>query len=412
MYETTLYSSLFLDSGGGWLGNSNVKNSYIQFSRPEVTFYFDNGLVTINSKEGASKSRCDPLLLLEDFLKKGYIATGYIGYEFSTHTDTGFIPSYAKNDKRLPDLFFLLFRPDQVTMGDWSNLKDETCQATKDAYEHDDLYILSNMSKDDYKDKVRLAKGFIKSGDIYQVNLSQRFTCAAKFIPLSYFLELFHVQHVPYGCYMDFGQFQLISGSMELFLRKNGENIATMPIKGTAKRGISQKEDVMNKTKLLDSKKERAENLMIVDLMRNDLSRICRHGSVKVNQLFSIESYSTLHQMVSEVEGKLKDGTNLRDIIRNVFPPGSVTGAPKKRALEIIDLLEPHYRGPYCGTVGIFYPDGDFTLSVGIRVLVVEQNTARYWAGSGIVWDSDPDEEYEETLLKASAIRKASEITG
>jgi anthranilate/para-aminobenzoate synthase component I len=146
---------------------------------------------------------------------------------------------------------------------------------------------------------------------------------------------------------------------------------------------------------------------MIVDLMRNDLGRICEHGSVKVNSLFDIESYSTLHQMVSEVQGNINDDRGLAEIIGNVFPPGSVTGAPKKRTLEIIDQLEPHLRGPYCGALGVFYPDGDFVLSVGIRLMVTQAGKSTFWVGGGIVWDSDPQKEYEETLLKSYAIKKA-----
>ena len=164
------------------------------------------------------------------------------------------------------------------------------------------------------------------------------------------------------------------------------------------------------KAKLIGNPKERAENLMIVDLMRNDLSRVSKIGSIKVNKLFEVETYSTLHQMVSEVEGEVRENLSTSDIIRSVFPPGSVTGAPKKRTLEIIDELEPHLRGPYCGAIGIFYPDGDFTLSVGIRILLTQRNKATYYVGGGIVWDSEPEKEYDETILKSKAITKAMGI--
>jgi len=161
------------------------------------------------------------------------------------------------------------------------------------------------------------------------------------------------------------------------------------------------------KAELISSQKERAENLMIVDLMRNDLGRVCNYGTVKVNNLFNIESYATLHQMVSEVEGYLKDEIRIGDIIKSTFPPGSVTGAPKRRAVELIDELEPHVRGPYCGAIGIFYPNGDFTLSVGIRIMLVKKCIGTFWVGGGIVWDSDPEKEFDETLVKARAIQKA-----
>jgi anthranilate/para-aminobenzoate synthase component I len=194
---------------------------------------------------------------------------------------------------------------------------------------------------------------------------------------------------------------------MELFLRKTGRKIVTKPIKGTRKKGFSVEEDAILKAELISSQKERAENLMIVDLMRNDLGRVCNYGTVKVNNLFNIESYATLHQMVSEVEGYLKDEIRIGDIIKSTFPPGSVTGAPKRRAVELIDELEPHVRGPYCGAIGIFYPNGDFTLSVGIRIMLVKKCIGTFWVGGGIVWDSDPEKEFDETLVKARAIQKA-----
>jgi anthranilate/para-aminobenzoate synthase component I len=194
---------------------------------------------------------------------------------------------------------------------------------------------------------------------------------------------------------------------MELFLRKSGRRITSRPIKGTRRRGRDGKEDERLRRELLESEKERAENLMIVDLMRNDLGRVCEFGSVRVKNLFEIEPYSTLYQMVSEVDGKLRDGVTVGEIIRNTFPPGSVTGAPKRRAMEIIDELEPHLRGPYCGAIGLFMPNGDFTLSVAIRVLAALGDMGTFWVGGGIMWDSVPELEHEETLVKAQAMMKA-----
>jgi aminodeoxychorismate synthase component I len=266
---------------------------------------------------------------------------------------------------------------------------------------------LSNMSRDEYLRMIETAKGYIGDGDIYQINLSQRFTSDYRIAPVDCFLRMFHVQHVPFACYLDFGDFQISSGSMELFLRKKGELLTTGPIKGTIERGINPEVDAIKKAKLVSSEKERAENLMIVDLMRNDLARVCKAGTVKVKRLFDVETYATLHQLVSEVEGRLVRDTGISGIIGNMFPPGSVTGAPKKRVLEIIDMLEPHYRGPYCGAVGLFFPNGDFTLSVGIRLLVTEGGRATFWVGGGIVWDSDAEKEYDETILKSLVIKKA-----
>jgi len=282
-----------------------------------------------------------------------------------------------------------------------------TNQREKSVNFTNEIKLSSNMDLTEYKDMVVRAKSYIESGDIYQANLSQRYTAQFNVPPLPYFLRFYRAQPVPYGCYMDFGRFQLISGSMELFLRKSGNKLLTRPIKGTRRRGQTDELDTVMRAELVGSSKERAENLMIVDLMRNDLGRICEPGSVQVNNLFEINSFSTLHQMVSEVEGTLSGDKKVSEIIDNVFPPGSVTGAPKKRTLEVIDELEPHLRGPYCGALGIFYPDGDFVLSVGIRLLVTQAEKATFWVGGGIVWDSDPEKEYEETLLKSYAVKKA-----
>jgi aminodeoxychorismate synthase component I len=303
-------------------------------------------------------------------------------------------------------MHFLFYKAEDITSGRIEELASEINEMSNISintvgYE---CLVSSNMSKEEYLNRVKLAKGFIERGDIYQVNLSQRFRAKFNTDPLKYFLNLYHIQPVPYGCYINFGEYRLVSGSMELFLRRKGNQVVTKPIKGTKKRGSSAESDELLIYELSKSDKERAENLMIVDLMRNDLSRVCNVGTVNVTNLFKIESYSTLHQMVSEVSGNMRRHMGLKDIIENTFPPGSVTGAPKKRTLEIIDELEPHYRGPYCGVIGIFMPNGDLTLSVGIRIVVIRNDSATFWVGSGIVWDSEPEEEYEETLIKAKAI--------
>ncbi len=400
-------SALLLDSGGGW--NQTGDSSYFCFGKPEFTLSSKDGSITIQNSSKDTDFNRHPLEILTDILSDGYIAVGYISYEYSELTQEGFSPTQLKDGERFPDMHFLFYRAEDVNSGTIGEL----------AYEVNDMsnisinmagygcLVSSNMSKEEYLNKVRLAKGFIERGDIYQVNLSQRFRTKLNIEPLKYFLNLYHIQPVPYGCYINFGEYKVISGSMELFLRRKGNEIVTKPIKGTKKRGSSAKSDELLIHELARSDKERAENLMIVDLMRNDLSRICDFGTVNVRNLFKIESYSTLHQMVSEVGGSLRSYIRPKDIIENTFPPGSVTGAPKKRTLEIIDVLEPHYRGPYCGVIGIFMPDGDLTLSVGIRIVVIRNDSATFWVGSGIVWDSEPEEEYEETLIKARAILSA-----
>ena len=400
-------SALLLDSGGGW--NQAQESSYIYFGKPESSLSCLDGFISIQNFSRAPDLNRDPLDILRDVLSDGFVAVGYIGYEYSRFTQEGFSPTRLKDGERFPDMHFLFYKAKDINSGRVGELAyqgggSSHIAITTAGYK---CLVNSNMPKEEYLNKVKLAKDFIERGDIYQVNLSQRFRAKFNMDPLKYFLNLYNIQPVPYGCYINFGEYKIVSGSMELFLRRKGNEIVTKPIKGTRKRGGSSRTDELLIYELAKSDKERAENLMIVDLMRNDLSRICDFGTVNVRSLFKIESYSTLHQMVSEVGGSLRRFMGPKDIIENTFPPGSVTGAPKKRTLEIIDVLEPHHRGPYCGVMGIFMPDGDFTLSVGIRIVVIRNDSATFWVGGGIVWDSEPDEEYEETLIKARAILSA-----
>jgi aminodeoxychorismate synthase component I len=407
-------SALFLDSGGGW--TPNRKDSFIIFTRPALSLLSRDGIATVNLPDREFSTSRNPISLLEGYLNEGYTAVGYLGYEFSRFTEEGFEPFAEKEGDRVPDLYFLFFRGEDTVSGEIHDLRKYLISDAYQGFSDSPSFggavnpaarPKSNMTRAEYMKMVTVAKDYIANGDVYQVNLSQRFTTRVEVAPLLYFLNLYSVQPVPFGCYIDFGGFQLTSGSMELFLRKTARKLVTRPIKGTRKRGSSVEEDAILKAELVSSEKERAENLMIVDLMRNDLGRVCRLGTVKVNELFSLESYSTLHQMVSEIEGLLEEEISIVDVIRSTFPPGSVTGAPKRRALEVIDELEPHLRGPYCGAIGIFLPNGDFTLSVGIRILQAKHARAVFWVGAGIVWDSDPGEEYEETLIKARAVKKS-----
>ncbi len=410
------YSSLLLDSGGGWCGDQREIPSYIAFTQPEVSFSSNGWEVTIKSHGSAKLINADPLEVLDDYLNQGYIAVGYIGYEYSQYTNEGFNPVHKKEGDKFPDVSFLLFKHESMVVGDYEELEfnSQSTQINENYPQTKPIipspHLCPNMSVLQYIDMIKRGKSYIEQGDIYQVNLSQRMITRFNLDPLTYFRKFYEVQPVPFGSYIDFGDFQLLSGSMELFLRKKGNKLVTNPIKGTIKRGKTEEIDAIMKAKLISSDKERAENLMIVDLMRNDLGRVSKIGSVKVNKLFEVETYSTLHQMVSEVEGQVDEKVTMSEIIKNVFPPGSVTGAPKKRTLEVIDELEPHLRGPYCGTIGVFYPNGDFTLSVAIRIMLTQFGKATFFVGGGIVWDSDPEKEFDETILKSKAITKAMGI--
>ena len=407
------YSCLFIDSGDGWFENGNTDYCCLGLCEPIGSFSSSGNVATINLDNITKTLNADPLQVLDDLLSKGYTAVGYIGYEYSRYTMEGYMPTDTKDGDILPETNFLLFKnldnPISYTCETILNdlqLSDITQKSGPySSYNHN--HVCSNMTKYEYIDMVNKGKSFIEQGDIYQVNLSQRFVTKFKLDPFEYFLKFYSIQPVPFGCYLDFGDYQLISGSMELFLRKSGNKLVTNPIKGTAKRGKTDEIDAILKAKLISSEKERAENLMIVDLMRNDLGRVSKTGTVKVNKLFDIESYTTLHQMVSEIESEIDENIQASQVVKALFPPGSVTGAPKRRTLEVIDELEPHLRGPYCGTIGIFYPNGDFTLSVAIRNMITKAANATFYVGGGIVWDSDAEKEYEETILKSRALTKA-----
>lgn len=401
-------SALLIDSGNGWL-DSNVP-SYLIFKRPEFSISSFKNNTTISNGSSSKCSDKNPLEHLQKYLDKGYTALGYIGYDFlsgfNRRKDTSL--KEHEEDYDLPDTCFHYYRENEIKRGDLSKLQDELPDGSGSAKEQQ-TKISSNISRDQYIRIIQRAREYIANGDIYQVNLSQRFYSNPLDNILNYSLELFKNQPVPYFAYMDFLSFQLVSGSMELFLKKSGSDITSRPIKGTIKRSDDTATDKTLRDSLLNSPKERSENIMIVDLMRNDMGRICKIGSVKATSLLDIKAFRTLYQMESEVKGVLKDNITIRDIIESTFPPGSVTGAPKSRCLEIIDELEPHRRGPYCGAIGIFYPDGNFILSVAIRIVVNKPERSIFWVGGGIVWDSDPQEEYEETLLKAKAISKSME---
>ncbi|MFN3813488.1 MAG: chorismate-binding protein [Aquificaceae bacterium] len=253
-------------------------------------------------------------------------------------------------------------------------------------------FISSSLSDKDFMDRVRTTKDFIRDGFIYQLNLTNRFDFSLeRGKPFDLFYQFIQRQAVPYGFFLDLGEFFIVSGSMELFLERVGKRLLSKPIKGT-----SNLEESLRR-----SQKDKSENLMITDMVRNDFGRIARPGSVRVTELFKITQYSTLFQMHSSVE--CRTDKILLDVIRATFPPASVTGAPKRKAVEIINMLEPHERGFYCGCAGLFFDNFNFILSVLIRTAIGKGKVLSYYAGCGIVWDSDPKRELEELYTKTKA---------
>ena len=265
----------------------------------------------------------------------------------------------------------------------------------------------SNFTKEDYIKAVQKAKEYIAAGDIYQVNLSQRFSTEIDMSPYDLYLRLRETSPAPFSAYLDFGKAAVLSSSPERFLKIDGKEVETRPIKGTRPRGRTPEEDERLKKELEQSDKDRAEHIMIVDLERNDLGRVSRYGSVKVKEGMSVETFAQVHHLVSTVSGELKDGMEPVEVIKATFPGGSITGAPKVRAMEIIEELEPIKRGVYTGSIGYIGFDGRMDLNIAIRTVVVKDGKAYFSVGGGIVADSDPEAEYQETLDKARGIMEA-----
>ncbi len=325
-------------------------------------------------------------------LSQGRYLGGYLSYEagiafgLSTHPPGDLVPlvwlaSYPREHVHsLPqsELYPLMQPPDQTN-----------------------LEVRLNVSSEEYMETIAAIKRLIAAGDTYQVN----YTCHARFHleadPLGYFLTLVRSHAVPYAAYLNLGKAQVLSLSPELFLQRRGTVLETRPMKGTRQRGRSGEEDERLAQELVTAEKDRAENVMILDMMRNDLGKIALVGSVEVPALFTAEKYRSLWQMTSTAVGQIPPELTLRDLMTATFPGASITGAPKHRTMEIIRGLELEPRGLYTGALGLFQPSGDFTCNLPIRTLVHREGWFDLGIGAGIVWDSDPQSEYEETLLKS-----------
>ncbi len=267
------------------------------------------------------------------------------------------------------------------------------------------LEIRSSFTRPDYLRAVQRVIDYIYAGDIFQANFSQRFEAPLTESPWRLYQRLRTRNAAPFAAYMDLPDATILSASPERFLRIDpAGRVETRPIKGTSPRGLGPEHDAALGHALTESEKDRAENLMIVDLMRNDLSRVCAPGTVRVPELFALERYATVHHLVSTVIGQLAPDTDALDVVRAAFPGGSITGAPKLRAMEIIAELEPSRRGVYCGSMGYWSVSGDLDTSIAIRTVVARHGRVYFSAGGGIVADSRPEQEYRETLDKARGI--------
>ena len=336
---------------------------------------------------------------LDAWISDGYYVAGYLAYECGYAFTTGRFEEPASTDWAdqigYPILWFGVYdAPLRVT-------SDELVEAFGPSGDHSAGAALSpTMSREKYLACISTVKALIREGDVYQVNYTMRFEGESKRNAFELYASMRGRQPVSYAAFIQLGDVQLLSASPECFFTRARDRIWTRPMKGTAPRGQTAKEDEFLSGWLHVDEKSRAENLMIVDLVRNDLSRICEPGSVKVPSLFQIEKYRTLLQMTSTVEGRLKKGISYSDIFRALFPCGSITGAPKIRSIGRINELENRPRGVYCGAIGYMAPDKTASFSVSIRSLSLAGGRIVFGSGGGIVWDSEPHEEYEECLLK------------
>jgi len=349
-------------------------------------------------------------------------AMGYFAYDLGREIEK--IPDIAIHDIAMPDMAIGIYDwavvtdhqqrrtwltgygKDERTFDEWNDLQE--LFQTKAEPSRDEFEVLSvfhpNMDEEYYARAFNKIKHYIREGDCYQVNLAQRFSIDVAGDPWSAYLKLRKLNPAPYSSFFKIPEGAVLSTSPERFLRVDNGLVETKPIKGTRRRSTDVYEDRALSEDLLESKKDRAENLMIVDLLRNDIGKSCRHGSVSVPKLFALESFARVHHLVSTVIGQLADKYHALDLLRGCFPGGSITGAPKLRAMEIIEALEPHRRSIYCGSIAYIGFDGNMDSNITIRTLVHHKDKMYCWAGGGIVMDSRLDAEYQECFDKAAAI--------
>jgi para-aminobenzoate synthetase component 1 len=357
-------------------------------------------------------------------------AVGYFAYELGRHLER--LPAHRVDDQPLPDLLIGLYdwtlafdhaekRAFIMASGFPAPIETERRARAADRIAEvrrrlDQTCALPtqtviapprpDLERSAHEAMVRRTIDYILAGDIYQANITQRFSAelGAADDPFALYCALRRRNPAPFAAFLRHGDVAIVSASPERFLQLRQGHVETRPIKGTRPRGATPVEDEALKRELIASTKDQAENLMIVDLLRNDLSRVCRDGSVQVPVLFGLESFATVHHLVSVVTAELSPGKGAVDLLRAAFPGGSITGAPKIRAMEIIAELEPTRRGPYCGSVGYIGFDGSMDTSIVIRTICIRDRQLTFQVGGGIVADSDPAAEYEESLTKAKAM--------
>jgi para-aminobenzoate synthetase component 1 len=430
----------FLDSttGYGRLGSYSFAGV-----DPFLTFTSKNESITITRhNEGTEHISGDPLEVLRGLLaqyRQSFIpeappfiggAVGYLGYDLCHFIEA--LPRNAVDDVGVPDCFFGFY--DGIYVFDHSTgdttlvtlgIRDDTDRLLADMesrisevlqrrtitpeplHNRTTVDFCSNMAKEEYLRAINRIREYILAGDIYQVNFTQRLQCPFQADTFAFAERLRSVNPAPFSAYIDTGNCTVLSSSPERFIKIRNGVIETRPIKGTCRRGNTEEEDRQLASELLESDKNRSELLMIVDLERNDLGRIAKTGTVRVTELFALETYATVHHLVATITAEIDESHDLIDCIKATFPGGSITGAPKIRSMEIIDELEPTQRNVYTGSIGYLGFDGAADLNIAIRTVLIKDGTAYLQVGGGITWDSDAEEEYEESLIKAKALMEA-----
>jgi para-aminobenzoate synthetase component I len=351
-------------------------------------------------------------------------AIGYFGYE-AGRCAAGLPPEKANTQPFMPEVAMGLYRwtivVDHVARRaaitstaaysdqEAARLRERLLEAPQKALRGFEVLgpIRSTLEREAYLPRARRVLDYIEAGDCYQANLTREFHAPCSGDPWTFYRHLHDTNPAPMGAYLEYPFGAVLSSSPERFLVVEGRKAVTRPIKGTRRRRADPREDAAAAAELSASIKDRAENVMIVDLMRNDLGKVCETGSVQVTGLCELESFATVHHLVSTVSGRLAEGVDALDALEACFPGGSITGAPKRRAMQIIDELEPHRREVYCGAVGYVAPGGRMDMNIPIRTTLCARGELRFYAGGGIVADSTPEDEFDETEAKIAAIRRA-----
>lgn len=431
----------FLDSAATSIINKNSRWSYLSVAQPKIIFKSLKDTAEINYQNKSFKITSEnPMEIVSHILKNTTIypryyeipfmggAVGYISYEYARHFEK--VLTRKKERVTLPECYFIFVenyiafdlhkkKAYLVVLSDKSltNIKShkkKILDLYTTRYRPKDFQCnncFSNFNIESFSKAVRKVKRYISAGDIFQANIAQRWCGSFIGDSKSVYLNLRKINPSPYACYLKFPEVEIISCSPELLLRRRKNIVETRPIAGTRRRGRDDSEDRLLKEELLLDKKEKAEHIMLVDLERNDLGKISKFNSVRVIENMTIEQYSHVSHIVSNIRGVLKKNTSQTGIIRAVFPGGTITGCPKIRAIEIIDEIEPVERGPYCGSAGWLSYNGDMDINILIRTIIKTHNTVYFYAGAGVVADSIPEREYKETLHKAKALSEALRVS-